>query len=188
MAHITSIGAGMFSDLAITRAEFTSALPADAAAWQTLFATEVAASAAGPGFTRIKDVREFPSLGTPANIVNVPVYGSKTSQQVQGQADAPSMEITLNFIPADWVKAADSVGSQVGDGKQYAFRFALLNTEPALYTSAAAGLGTVANSQWYWIGKMEALLVNPQLTDANTATLTLSVQSEFFGAYTNASA
>jgi hypothetical protein len=26
--------------------------------------------------------------------------------------------------------------------------------------------------------------VNPQLTDANTATVTISIQSEFFGAFT----
>jgi len=44
--------------------------------------------------------------------------------------------------------------------------------------------GSNNNSQWYWQGKVEALLINPQLTDANTATLTISVQSEFYGAFT----
>jgi hypothetical protein len=65
----------------------------------------------------------------------------------------------------------------------------LLNAEPTgagatKYASTAAGLGTVQNSQYYWIGKLEALQVTPQLTDANTATITLTIQSDFFGAYT----
>ena len=139
---------------------------------------------------RIKNVREFPAMGTPPNVVNVPVYGSATSQQIQGQADAPSMEITLNYVAADWAKEASNIlGSMVGDGNQYVFRFSLLNAEPTgagatKYASTAAGLGTVQNSQYYWIGKLEALQVTPQLTDANTATITLTIQSDFFGAYT----
>jgi hypothetical protein len=32
---------------------------------------------------------------------------------------------------------------------------------------------------------LEAFLVNPQLTDANTATLTISMQSALFGGYTS---
>jgi hypothetical protein len=72
----------------------------------------------------------------------------------------------------------------VGNGKQYLFRFTLLNAQPTSYATTAGGMGTVGNSQWYWQGKMESLLVNPQLTDANTATLTISVQSDFYGAYT----
>jgi hypothetical protein len=77
----------------------------------------------------------------------------------------------------------------VGDGNQYAFRFALLNTEPTgsgatKYASTTAGLGTVQNSVYYWVGKIEALQVSPQLTDANTATITITVQSPFYGAFT----
>lgn len=194
MSHISSIGAGMFSDLAVCRETVPATLPADAAAWQALFATEVANGQAGTAaegeFTRIVNVREFPSMGTPPNIVNVPVYGQSTSQQIQGQADAPSMEIQLNLVGVDWQDAADYLGAMVGDGNQYVFRFALLNSEPSgtaptKYASTTDGLGTVENSQWFWVGKLEAFLVNPQLTDANTATLTLSVQSDFFGAYTS---
>ena len=191
MAHISSIGAGIFSDLSICR-ETVSALPADEAAWKALFATELAngsAVTATPGeYTRIVNVREFPSMGTPPNIVNVPVYGSKTSFQIQGQADAPSMEITLNYVGSDWRDAANYLGSLVGDGKQYAMRFCLLNAKPSNYNSVdSTGIGTggVENSQYFWLGKLEALADNPQLTDANTATLTVSVQSEFYGAFTN---
>ena len=79
------------------------------------------------------------------------------------------------------------IGSFVGNGTQYAFRFTLLNSEPANYNSVeTSGMGASAdNSQYFWIGKFEALQVTPQLSDANTATVTLSVQSEFYGAYTN---
>jgi hypothetical protein len=196
MAHISSIGAGMYSDLSIampSTAPTFSTLDS-AAEFQALFATEIESAGgtkAANTFVRIKNVREFPAMGTPANVVNVPVYGSKTSRQIQGQADAPSLEITLNYISADWAdETTNLLGSAVGDGNQYVFRFALLNTEPTgttlntRYSSTVGGLGTVQNSQYYWIGKIEALLVTPQLTDANTATLTLTMQSDFYGAFT----
>jgi hypothetical protein len=38
-----------------------------------------------------------------------------------------------------------------------------------------------ANTEFYFLGKIEAILVNPALTDATTATVTLSAQSDFFG-------
>ena len=198
MAHITSIGAGMFSDLAVATpaTDFTASQLAamdTAAEFQAVFATEidtVGGTKATNTFTRIKNVREFPSMGTPPNVVNVPVYGSKTSQQIQGQADAPSMEITLNFVASDWADESTNIlGSMVGDGIQHVFRFTLMNAAPTgsgatKFASTSGGVGTVQNSQYYWIGKLEALLVNPQLTDANTATITITVQSDFYGAYT----
>jgi hypothetical protein len=196
MAHISSIGAGMFSDLSVavpsTPPAFTT-LDTETE-FEALFASEIESAGgtkAANTFVRVKNVREFPAMGTPPNIVNVPTYGQKSSQQVQGQSDAPSMEVTLNFVPSDWADEASNIlGSMVGDGNQYVFRFALLNTESTgtgvtKYASTAAGLGTVQNSCYYWVGKIEALQVNPQLTDANTATLTISIQSDFYGAWTN---
>jgi len=195
MSHITSIGAGMFSDMsvALPATQLTAAQLAaidTAAEFQALFGSEIESiggTKASSTFVRIKNVREFPSMGTPPNIVNVPVYGSKTSQQIQGQADAPSVELTLNYVPADWA-AGTLLGDAVGDGKQHVFRFVMMNAEPVAYKSdtstPADGIGSVQNSQYYWIGKIEAIQVNPQLTDANTATVTISIQSEFFGAFT----
>ena len=198
MAHITSIGASMFSDLSVATplADLSAAALAaldTAAEFAALFATEIDTVGGTKGtntFTRLKNVREFPAMGTPPNVVNVPVYGSKSSQQIQGQSDSPSMEITLNYIPADWAKDASNIlGNMVGDGKQYVFRFSLLNSEPTgsgatKYASTSAGIGTVPNSEYYWIGKLEALQVTPQLTDATTATITLTSQSIIYGAYT----
>jgi hypothetical protein len=198
MAHITSIGAGMYSDLAVATpsSDLSAAQLAaldTATEFQALFASEIDTQGGTKGtgtFCRIKNVREFPAMGTPPNVVNVPVYGSATSQQIQGQADAPSMEITLNFVAAEWAKESGNIlGNMVGDGKQYVFRFGLLNSSPTgagatKFASTTSGLGTVQNSQYYWVGKLEALQVTPQLTDANTATITITIQSDFFGAYT----
>jgi hypothetical protein len=193
MAHLTSIGAGMFSDMSVA-SPATDLTAAQITAMNTealfvaAFATEITAvggtEAAGT-FIRIQNVREFPSLGIPANIVNVPRFGARTSSQVQGQADAPSIELTLNYVAADWAKGATQLlGSMVGDGVVRAFRFAMLNSPPTSFESKSTGLGTVPNSEFYFTGKVEALVYNPQLTDANQATLTISMLSELYGAFT----
>ena len=197
MAHITSIGAGLYSDLsvAVPSTPPTFANLDTEGEFKALFASKIDNIGGTKGintFVRIENIREFPAMGTPPNVVNVPVYGQATSQQIQGQSDAPSMEITLNFIASDWADVTGTIlGSMVGDGNQYVFRFALLNAEPAAgydSTDGVTGLGSVANSQYFWIGKLEALQVTPQLTDANTATITITIQSDFYGAYTTASA
>jgi hypothetical protein len=176
MAHITSIGAGIYSALAVNTTAITNSTSADT------LSELVALFADDTSFKEIKNVREFPQIGTPANIVNVPVYGSATSQQIQGQSDSPNLEITINYVPSEWdPTTVGGLGGKIGDGKQYAFQFSLLNAKPASLETNAAGLGAGANSNFYFVGKLEALLVSPQLTDANQATLTLSVQSQFFG-------
>ncbi len=195
MAHINSIGAAMFSDLSIAMpsAPPTFSTLDSAAEFQALFANEiesVGGTKAANTFVRIKSVRSFPAMGTPANIVKVPTYGSSTSSTIQGQADAPQLEIDLNFIPSEWAKESGNLlGNARGDGNQYVFRFTLLNSEPTgtgatRYASTSAGIGTVQNSQYYWVGKLEALMVTPSLTDATLGKITMSIQSPFYGAYT----
>jgi hypothetical protein len=154
--------------------------------------TVVPGAAAGNAeFIRITHLKEFPALGTPANITKVPEYGSKTSKQVQGQADLPNMEVTLNYIPSLWADAIvhdeDGVARQpkVGDGKTYVFRFTLLGTEPSGYTTSELA-ASAEHSCFYFLGKIEALEVTSSLTEAMTAKLTISVQSEIKGAYTAA--
>jgi hypothetical protein len=199
MTHITSISAGMFSDLSVsmpTADVATATLEAlnSAAGFTPYFATEIEAIGGTRGtntFVRVKNVREFPAMGVPANIVNVPTYGKASSSQVQGQSDNPNLEVTLNFLPSTWAKEAGNLlGNMVGDSVMRLWRFSLLTAKPTLtttaqYASTTAGLGSVPNSQWFFLGKLEALQFNPQLTDANTATITLSQQSELFGAYTS---
>lgn len=172
MAHISSLGSGIYTYLDM----FTGSIPAG-----TDTATECAALFVGtvPGtadaaHVRMPSVREFPSVGTPANIVNVPVFGQRTSSQVQGQADAPSLEVTVNYVADDMTAIHDLVGQQV------VFRFMMAASAVTQNEGAAATLA-VENTEFYFLGKIEAILVNPALTDATTATVTLSAQTDFFG-------
>lgn len=190
MSFPTSIGASLFSDIAVYNGSVTDFSTLDTEAeFSALFATETTTPGAAT-FQRIKNIREFPPMGTPPNIVNVPVFGQKSSQQIQAQSDAPNIELTINYVGADWATGAGTVGAMVADGKQHVFRFALLNAEPTgvtantRYASSVGGVGTVENAIFYWIGKIEALLINPSLNDATTATLTLTLQSKFYGAFT----
>lgn len=167
MAHISTLGSGIYTYLDI----FTGTLAgteASAADYATLFQGGSATT------TRMPSVREFPSIGTPANIVNVPVYGQETSSQVQGQADSPTLEVTVNYVPADMEEIHNLKGQLV------AFRFMMAEGEVSVADGAGATLAT-ANTEFYFKGKVEAILVNPALTDANTATVTLSAQSDFYG-------
>lgn len=176
MGHISSVGAGIYTTLNLNKTA-QAAVPgaAGAADWHALF------DLAGER-TSIGNVRDFPSIGTPPNIVKVPGFGAKQSRQVQGQADAPSIEVNVNYIPIDWVDGgAGTLGYALSSKIQYAFRFALMNTDPG---AAATGLAS-ANSCYYWLGRVEAVLVKPALTDATTATVTLSMMSDFYGAFTH---
>ena len=195
MPHLDSIGAGLFSDISFSVESY--AVPADETAWKALF-TNVVALGAQEGataneFRRIPNIRELPQIGTPPNIVNVPAYGFKTSKQVQGQADAPSFEVTLNFVPSEWQTGTNYLGQYLNTGNLVNFRFTLLTAEPAGYASTQAGLGTAKggsagsgkNTQYFFGGKFEAMQISPQLTDASTAVLTISIQTELFGPWTN---
>lgn len=174
MAHISSLGAGVYTYLDIYAGDVAGV--DTLSEFVALFATANAAD-----ISRMPSVREFPSVGTPANIVNVPVYGQKSSSQVQGQSDAPSLELTINYVPADMTDLYDLIGTQV------AFRVLMAAEAVSLADSIASTLD-VENTEFYFLGKVEAILVNPQLTDANTATVTLSAQSDFFGPATIAAA
>jgi hypothetical protein len=181
-----------------------------------LFAKEAVASgdttlslANTKNYIRIKHVKEFPAIGTPANIVKVPNYGRKSSLQIQGQADSPTMELTLNYVPSLWesntLSTEDASGlpvtsfAKIGDGRVYLFRFTLLDTKPDGYNAIKGTitnedsiaddgnlttLTAAENTSYYFLGKLEALEVTPSLTDAITAKLTIAVQSDVYGAFT----
>ena len=172
MSHISSLGAGIFTYLDI----FTGTIPAgtDTAAETAALFVGTTPGTADAAHVRMPSVREFPSVGTPANIVNVPVYGQKTSSQVQGQADAPSLEVTVNYVAADMTAIHALVGTSV------AFRF-MMAASACTQDEAAAATLAKKNTEFYFLGKIEAILVNPALTDATTATVTLSAQTDFFG-------
>ena len=209
MAHLSSIGAAIFTDLAVAYAANTggvataTAYPTDSTGLQALFVT----ATSNNKYFRLNNVREFPPIGAQPNIVNVPVFGQKQSQTVGAQSDAPTLEVTINYVAADWVKGAvastwttgdpaikgSELANMVGDGVKRVWRLALLNAAPTAvstaslnaYDSVAAGLGTVPNTQFFWHGKLESMLITPSLSDATTATLSFSIQSDFYGAFTS---
>jgi hypothetical protein len=172
MAHISSLGAGIFTYLDI----FKGTIPASTDSVAECAALFVGSTpgTADADHVRMPSVREFPSIGTPANIVNVPVYGQKTSSQVQGQADAPTLEVTVNYVAADMTDIHDLIGTNC------VFRFMMCSAAVTEDEGAASSLAS-NNTEFYFLGKIEAILVNPALTDATTATVTLSAQSDFFG-------
>jgi hypothetical protein len=89
-------------------------------------------------------------------------------------------------VPSKW--ASGGVLKGYLDAKTpVAFQLSLLQAKPTgvdEYAAIVTGLGSVANSSMYFIGKMESMEVTPSLDDAVTATLALSVQSDFYGWYT----
>lgn len=183
MAHISSLGSGIYSYLDLYTGTLGTYATANAAAAEFVGAVPGTADA---DHVRMPSVREFPSVGTPANIVNVPVFGQSTSAQIQGQADSPSLEVTVNYVADDMTAFHDLIGTRV------LFRFMMANKaitadeaaeDSAGWTTWASGGGE--NTNFYFVGKIEAILVNPSLTDATTATVTLSAQSDFLGPQSN---
>jgi hypothetical protein len=182
MAHISSIQASIFTQLAFNpNAVATLSDGNTQAKLVALFATAP---------TQVANIREFPEFGAPANIVNVPVYGKKTSVQVQGQSDSPTLEFTLNYVPAEHA----AVQAMVGNGQLYAFQISLTSQEPAnLLQIPTTGIGTPVgnvntnNTVFNFLGKFESFLVTPSLTDSTQAKITLSMQTEMFGPATYAS-
>jgi hypothetical protein len=179
MAHISDLRTGIFTYLDINTVAPLAAtvLPSE---YATLFAnsgtadTTIGDTLGVPTHFRMPSVREFPSVGTPANIVNVPVYGQKTSSQVQGQADAPSLEVTVNYNATEMADLHSLIGTQI------AFRFMMAAAACTLDERVNTAF-TTKNTSFFFKGKIEAILVNASLTDATTATITLSTQSDFIG-------
>jgi len=150
MAHINSLGAGIYSDLAIGTPGTAYTVPTSAPTAATLqgyfagtelLSTATTGTAAG-AFVRVQNIRDFPSIGIPANIVNVASYGSKNSKQVNGQPDAPTIELTLNYLPSDWPAGLNQIlANMIGDGVTKCFRFTLLNQIPTGATPYASTVG-----------------------------------------------
>jgi hypothetical protein len=217
MTHLTSIAAAMFTDLSVAGSAYSvvsglAVLVANAPAALTSANAQgfFTTATSTVKYLRVPNVRSFPAIGAPANIVNVPVFGQRTSQTVGGQADAPSLEVTVNYVPSEWRKGGatqstfttgtqtvfgDELANMVGDGNSRVWRMTLLAAAVGSITTTASlgtydsatgsGIAAVANSQFFWIGKLESLLVTPSLTDASTATLAMSIQSDFVGPLTS---
>ena len=147
------------------------------------------------GAVEIGNVRDFPSFGTPANIVKVPQYGAKQTVSIQAQPDAPDLELTLNLVADKW-KRGGKLDGIVGDNVTRLWMFAFLPTaleaevipgQPCVEEPAflhAGSLGRVQNALVFFKGRLESLLVTPARDEAIQGTLAMSVQSSFFGLFT----
>lgn len=163
MAHIAGPGAGQFSEFAFTSTAVTTT-PDGQTAYEALTYTDVGR------------VNTFPAVGTPANITNLPQFGQSTSVQIQGQADAPSLEFTLNWTGSDHT----AIQALAGDQITRAFRTRIANAE--LPDTLLAG---TEHDDFYWTGTIAAVVVTPGL-QGNSATLTVTAISSFEGPFTTA--
>jgi len=186
MAHITSIGASKFTTLDYVPNTLNNADSA-LADLHALFASNSATILATDAATdevleaavkHVGNVREFPSLGTPANIVNVPVYGQSTSSQVSGQSDAPSLDFALNYVPADHAEL-DTLRKSA---TRLCFRVRIADAD---LTTDANGVILADNADkfadFYFFGTIASFEVTPGLTDALQASMTLTIAGEFVG-------
>jgi|TARA_R110000787_G_scaffold124732_2_gene235788 hypothetical protein len=164
MALITNIGAGIFTSLKF-KADSNFTLPTNDTTHQAF----IAGSGDFNGSTEITNAREFPSFGKPANIVNVPNYGQSISSQIQGQADAPTMEFTVNYVPS----VHGAIQALVQDGNTYVYQIDVKNAE------------TGDNAAFYVKGQFASFEVSPNLTDSNQATITMSTQGDYVGPFTD---
>jgi len=188
MAHIQSIGASKFT--ALDYVPNTGASSASTAgALHSLFVSNSATILATDTPTdetnevavvHVGNVREFPSMGAPSNIVNVPVYGQATSSQVSGQADAPSLEFSLNYVPSDHA-ALDALRKAA---TRLCFRVRIADADlsvdgSGIYT--ADQLDSFAD--FYFFGTIASFEITPGLTDAMQASMTLTIEGSFSGPF-----
>lgn len=171
-----TIGASTYAALACTQTTVVTE-PANEAAWIALFATV-------GDYHQINNIREFPdNIGNPPNIVKVPEFGRASSLSIGAQSDSPDLELTLNYIAADWAEGG-ALHTLLTNKTPVAFQLSLLYAPVTNLTTTPAGLGAVANANFYFLGKMESLMVAPSLSDAVTATLALTQQSDLMGPWT----
>jgi hypothetical protein len=174
MAHISSLNSSVYTTLRIVSMTNGTdvARPANAAGWYDTFD---GSTLTGATTSNIGNVREFPSMGTPANIVNVPVYGQATSSQISGQADAPTLEFTLNYVPTDHY----SIEELRQSGQKVAFRVRLAPSEAGM----ADGDDSVANADFCFIGSIASFEITPSLSDSMQATVSVAIDGDFEGPF-----
>jgi hypothetical protein len=160
MAQISSIGAGIYTSLAYIADDVNA---------------DTASEFLALSMTSISNVRDFPAFLAPANIVNVPAYGQKQSSQIAGQADAPTLEFTINYVPS----VHNAINTLVGNGLTYIFRIRLANAP-----LPATLLSTTEHTDFYVRGKFASFQVTPSLSDSNQAKIALSTQGDYWGPYT----
>lgn len=173
MAHISTLGAGFYSELRVTGATSSGVTTLTTADTTDDTAAEFLALAT----VAVTSVRSFPSVGAPANIVNVPVFGQDQSSQIQAQPDAPTAVFTLNWLPGDSVQSAIQAANQ--NNTNYSWGVRASNAE--LPATLAA---TTVHSDFWVHANIASFLPSVSASDANTVELTLATQSDWYGPFT----
>jgi len=194
MPNITSIGAGMYTslayvDLPVVEGSGSANTTIGQGDTVTEWAPEFETGDAANGFTaataarNIGRIREFPNLGIPANIVNVPQYGQAVSSQIAGQSDAPSMDFTFNYVPEEHAFIEDMRAG----GELYLFRVRLANARQDTDVNknnlpAVDDDGNVVEaSDFYFFGKVASFEIVPNLTDSNQLNVSMTIDGEMVG-------
>jgi len=192
MTQLSKISAGKFTSLDFIPSTSTATALADVSdlmvtdSNQKLVTLSTAAApireALEAGVKHVGNVREFPSVGTPANVVNVPVYGQSTSSQVAGQSDAPSLEFSLNYVASEHA----SLDALRKAGTRLLFRVRMTDSS-TLLAASAPNLGVPTAfvndefSDFYFFGTIASFEITTNLTDAIQATISLTVEGDFVG-------
>ena len=178
MAHISSITAVRFTSLAISTNRVTATERRDA----TNAADEAAlfrAAFDSDSEVTIGQVREFPNLGTRANIVNVPNYGASISSQVGGQADAPDLTFTLNYVPDD--NGHRELNRIRTSGDTVSFRARLTDVENLGNLTDGIPAANVEFDDLHWTGRVVSFEIVPALNDSMQANVAVTIEGDFFG-------
>ena len=194
MPNITSIGAGMYTSLAYIKLPVVEGNASDPtvdvgkgdtpAEWTAYFETIGTPWVVGDDARAFGRIREFPNLGVPANVVNVPQYGQAVSSQITGQSDAPSMDFTFNYVPEEHGEIATMRES----GDTYLFRVRLANAKQVVDAKDGVNLPLIDDdgdirefSDFYFFGSVASFEVVPNLTDSNQLNVTLTVDGGMSG-------
>ena len=193
MPNITSIGAGMYTSLAYIALPVVEGNASDPTVdvgkgdtpteWAAYFETTGTPWTVGADAKAFGRIREFPNLGVPANVVNVPQYGQAVSSQITGQSDAPSMDFTFNYVPEEHKFISDMRES----GETFLFRVRLSNAKQAVDVDGV-NLPLIDDdgnlrefSDFFFFGSVASFEVVPNLTDSNQLNATLTIDGGMSG-------
>jgi hypothetical protein len=204
MPNISSIGAGIYTSLAYIDLDVQDGAGDsthvgrgdDVSVYAGLFETRSSTSGLNAGdkvtWTKGTDaaafgrIREFPNLGIPANVVNVPQYGQGASSQIAGQSDAPSLDFTFNYVPTEHA----FISTLRDSGENRLFRIRLSNAQQVEDTSGVilpfetvdgAGSDMREFSDFFLFGAVASFEIVPNLTDSNQLNVTLTIDGEMRG-------
>ena len=185
MAHINNIGASIYTTIKVNAGTKTAGVysgittrPATASAWRALFEDAIGGdSSVAPvpdaEAINLGHIRDLPPLGTPPSVVNVPQYGQATSSQVKAQSDAPSLEVTFNYVPSEH----GFLDNLRKNSTQLAFQVRLSNSQ------GVTGKNSDKFDDIYFYGTIASLEITPSLNDSMQVKVALTIDGDFEGPY-----